>query len=754
MTDQPGRSDPAGLDDADCLALLELSGDQAAVVAADGAVVWSNGALGRRLGRPGGGPVAASDVHPDDRDVAGRVLTAARRGEAVDGLDVRYRDAAGRMWCWRWRVAPGPPGAPAALLASEPEGAGPGEVDLGRILDHSASAIFAKDLDGRYLLVNAAFARLLGTDARTVVGARTRDLWPEGPADPEERDARVLRTATAETDEEHVTLADGPHTILTSRFPLVDDDGRPCGVAGIATDITDRTRAAAAAGERQALLETILRASPDLVAVLDRTGRVTDLSEAAGELLGLRLPAEGDSWWQLVHPDDLPGLVAAFRRVLETAEGPEPLRYRVRRPDGGWSVLETRGGPVLAADGTVEGAVVVSRDVTAELVVEHQLRQALGDAEAANRAKSDSLSRLSHDLRTPLNSVLGFAQLLALDDLPPAQEEAVEHIVRAGRHLLDLIDEVIDVSKAETGTLDLAVATVPVMGVVADACDLIRPLAEQRGVAVGVEAGPADRAGLAVRADRQRLLQVLLNLLSNAVKYNRPGGHAQVGVEARGRAVAIEVVDTGPGIDPAARARLFEPFDRLGAEGSGVEGTGVGLSLSKQLVEQMGGRLSVESEIGRGSTFTVSLRAAAARPAPAPPSPDAGPTPPTGWLRVLLVEDNADNLALVREVLERRGSVALETATSGAEAVERARHAPPDLILLDVHLPDMDGDAVLDRLDADPATAEIPVAVITADATAAVRQRLRRHRVAAYLTKPIDVRHLLIVVDAARPGVA
>lgn len=751
MTQQPGRSGPDELDEHDWRSLLELSGEQAAVMAPDGTLVWSNGVLARRLGRAGAGPLAADDVHPDDRERAGAVRAAVGARRPLDALDVRYRAADGRMWSWRWRVEPAADGAPAVLLATELERIGPGEVDLEEILRRSSAAIFAKDLDGRYLLVNDAFLDMLGAGPAAVVGATAGEVWPDRASHFEARDAQVLRTGRPETYEEHLESAGGTRTVLTTRFPLTDDDGRVSGVAGVATDITDRTEAAARQRERQTLLEAVLRATPDLVAVLDRTGRVLDLSEAAGELLGLTSP-DVDKLAELVHPDDLAGLAGAYRQVLTEGVRPEVLRYRVRRAGGGWAVLETRGGPVLDRRGSVDGAVVVSRDVTAELVVEHQLRQALADAEAANRAKSDSLSRLSHDLRTPLNSVLGFAQLLAIDDLTPAQHEAVDHILQAGRHLLGLIDEVIDVSKIEAGAVEVAVSPVSVRAVAEDARNLIRPLADQRGVQVTVDLGPPDGRAVAVRADRQRLLQVLLNLLSNGVKYNRPGGQVVVRADPADDQVAIHVADTGPGIEPASRARLFQPFERLGAEGSGVQGTGVGLSLSKQLVEQMGGRLSVQSEVGAGSTFTVTLPAATPRQRP-PVEPAEPPVRrPEVAARVLLVEDNADNLALVRVALERHGGVEVDVATTGADAVAQAQARPPDLILLDVHLPDMPGDAVLDRLDRHPATADIPVAVVTADATADARQRLRRRRVAAYLTKPIDLRHLLIVVDAVRPA--
>jgi len=355
---------------------------------------------------------------------------------------------------------------------------------------------------------------------------------------------------------------------------------------------------------------------------------------------------------------------------------------------------------------------------------------------------------MSHELRTPLNSVLGFAQLLEMDELPVDQGEAVGHILRAGRHLLDLIDEVLDIARIESGRLNLSVERVSLAEVVRDAVDLTRPLAEHNGVSVSTSLDDLPAGGHVV-ADRQRLLQVMLNLLSNAVKYNRPGGTVVVAADAApDDRVCIAVVDSGRGIRPEDLHRLFEPFDRLGAEKTGVQGTGVGLTLSKHLVERMGGRLTVRSEPGAGSVFSVELAAVEAPDAFAAASeaPSVARVAP-GILRVLHVEDNLANLELVEQILARRRGVELRAAMYGGLGLELAREHRPDLILLDLHLPDMLGTEVFDRLQADPATAGIPVVVVSADATPNQIERLRAAGVAAYLTKPIDVRELLDVVE-------
>jgi CheY-like chemotaxis protein len=363
---------------------------------------------------------------------------------------------------------------------------------------------------------------------------------------------------------------------------------------------------------------------------------------------------------------------------------------------------------------------------------------------------------MSHELRTPLNSILGFAQLLQMDELPPDQSEAAAHILRAGRHLLDLIDEVLDIARIESGHLELMMSAVPVAVIVNDAVELTRLMAESAEVLVRIAIDPD--SDVLVEADRQRLLQVLLNLLSNAVKYNRAGGHVDVschqGVPGR---VRIVVADTGRGIRPEDADRVFTPFDRLGAEQSGVEGTGVGLALSQHLVQRMGGRIGFESVPDVGSSFFIELAIASERHEVLSEA-----TSSLGWsagvhhsdlggaFRVLLMEDDVANLDLVERVLARRPGVELLAALHGGLGIELAREHMPDLILVDLHLPDMHGTTVLDRLAEDPATAAIPVAVVGSDAAAHEVRQLLGRGVVGFLTKPFDVRALLSLVDAVR----
>lgn len=378
------------------------------------------------------------------------------------------------------------------------------------------------------------------------------------------------------------------------------------------------------------------------------------------------------------------------------------------------------------------------------------LAAARQEADRANRAKTEFLSRMSHELRTPLNAILGFGQVLEVSaDLDPRDREAAGHIVKAGRHLLDLIDEVLSLSRIEAGTMTFSLEPVEVAELVTDAVDLVRPLAQARGITVEVSA-----AGCAthVRTDRQRARQVLLNVLSNAVKYNHDGGRVAVSCRpGEDGGVRVAVADTGPGIHPDRQAALFEPFERLGAERSEVEGTGLGLALSRQMLGQMDGEIGVDSQPGEGATFWIELPRADGPAVPAP-APDR-PVPAGGRERstLLLVEDNLSNQRVVEAMLRARPGITVLPAVQGRLALDLAYEHRPDVIVLDLHLPDMPGREVLARLRADPRTREIPVIVSSADASERRARQLRADGATAYVTKPLDRATFLAAVDAALP---
>ena len=368
------------------------------------------------------------------------------------------------------------------------------------------------------------------------------------------------------------------------------------------------------------------------------------------------------------------------------------------------------------------------------------------EAQRANQAKTAFLSRMSHELRTPLTAVLGFAELLDMDDLTEGQHDSVRQIRKAGAHLLALINEVLDISRIESGNLQMSIEPMELGSVVGDALTLIRPIAEERGVKLSRRCGD----GVYIRADRQRVTQVLLNLLSNAVKYNREFGEVRLECEARGDTVRLSVTDTGLGIAPELLPRLFAAFDRLGAERRGIEGTGVGLMLSKGLVEAMGGTLTVESVPGQGSTFTVTLPVDTAPGAgeDAPADVEAAAPAAGRAVRVLYVEDNQANIDLVERFLARRPGVQLITTVQGRMALDLARVHRPDLVLLDLHLPDLDGESVLRELRGHVETADLRVAMLTADATSSQEARLLALGADDYVTKPLDFMRLTSLLES------
>jgi signal transduction histidine kinase len=386
---------------------------------------------------------------------------------------------------------------------------------------------------------------------------------------------------------------------------------------------------------------------------------------------------------------------------------------------------------------------------TRDLVAANEdLKRARLEADRANAAKSEFLARVSHDLRTPLNAIMGFAQLLNLDGLAADQVDSINHILRSGEHLLSLINEVLDISRIESGHLTLSLEPVSVIEAVDYALDLIKPMAGKRGISVS---GDAARE-LYVLADRQRLNQILLNLLSNAVKYNRDGGMAMVRASGDGDHVQITVTDTGAGIPPEKLTLMFTPFERLGAEQTGIEGTGLGLALSKRLAAEMKGSLTVESQVDRGTVFTVVLprshgegfRELVAPPVPVARADYAG--------SVLYIEDNASNVVLMERLLARRPGVRLEHAQDGRSGLEMLKRSRPNLVILDLHLSDMPGEEVLRRIWSDPSTRAVPVAVLSADASSRSQRRLRASGAVAYLTKPFDITEVLRLIDGIVGG--
>ena len=440
-----------------------------------------------------------------------------------------------------------------------------------------------------------------------------------------------------------------------------------------------------------------------------------------------------------IEDDEIGTLTDAFNQMLEHIESQSAALQDAR------DSLEIR---------------VVDRTIMLEKA-NSELTIATAEAAAANRAKSEFLSRMSHELRTPMNAILGFGQLLEMEEkLDVSQSENVAQILSAGNHLLDLIDEVLDISRIESGHMSLSLEAVSVRLITQETIDLMRPQAVKLGVEL-IQTVPEDSPSH-VLVDRQRLKQTLVNLLSNAIKYNRAAGKVTIRcdklsqdasldetVTALSSTLRIMVTDTGIGIPAEKLKRLFTPFDRLDAERTKVEGTGLGLALSKKMTELMGGALGVESAVGRGSSFWIDLPAAecpietldlssALVPSDVPESPARA---------IVYIEDNVSNLKVIEAIFTWRTGIKLFTAMQGSIGINLVREHSPDLVLLDLNLPDMSGREVLARLRADPETCDVPVLVLTADATPGQRERLLALGANSYLTKPLNVPAFLKIVD-------
>jgi signal transduction histidine kinase/DNA-binding response OmpR family regulator len=620
-------------------------------------------------------------------------------------------------------------------------------------------------------------------------------LWALSQEDPDwERRAVVLMTGDSSTEALQRAAELGVRDVLRKPFSGTELRAKLDSVLGGSREVETRPESSATSFAVPSLADfkTLFESAPGVYLVLDPDYVIVGASDAyLDATMTQRDAIVGKGIFEVFpdNPDD-PGAtgVRNLRASLDRVHRdrvPDTMaiqKYDIRRPQvsgGGfevryWSPVNT---PVLGTNQELLYIIHRVEDVTEfvrleqaeseqqQLTVDLQRRSAEMEAEifrrslelqeanrqlqAASSAKSEFLSKVSHELRTPLTSVLGFGELLSLTELSEEQHDWVGLILTAGRHLLALLDDVLDIARIEAGQLALTVEPVPVETLLSDAFELVRPLAAAAGIALR-QPPRRGRHGY-LRGDYQRLRQVLLNLLSNAIKYNRPGGTVTIDIEDRpADLIRLSITDTGRGLNDDELGRLFVAFERLGAPLAGVEGTGLGLVLSRDLVESMGGTLGVSSIVGVGSTFWVEL--AMAEPDSVEdlrPEHDAlvQPRPYLRARTVVYAEDMVANLNLVEEILKRRPGITLIPVMLGSIALDMVRQHQPDLVLLDVHLPDISGDEVLRRLQADETTRDIPVVILTADATKRRRDELLASGASEYLTKPIGMKVLLDALD-------
>ncbi|HYN60442.1 MAG TPA: ATP-binding protein [Rubrivivax sp.] len=640
---------------------------------------------------------------------------------------------------------------------------------------------YQSSTEGRQLRANQALVRLNGYATERELRAAVTDIAQEWYVDPQrrgefmhlmQRDGQVtdfVSEVYRHKSRERIWVRENAHVVRAA-------DGAPLYYEGTVEDIDRqrRTELALQASERR--FRAFTEKSQVLTVVCDAHSRVSYVSPASRRLLGCepeRLLHSRVSDW--LHPDDVSQAKADLAAVLDFSNSGEETVCRVRHADGSWRHLAVLANNCLA-DPAVAGVVLNLRDVSGRMRAEAALRalnaeleqrvqqrtlelvHARDEAQSANRAKSEFLSRMSHELRTPMHAILGFAQLLDTDPAPALgvpQRGHLREILRAGERLLSLINELLDLARIEAGHLLLQPEAVDVHALVLECMRTIEPLAQRHAVQlVQPVHAPGDYS---VFANRERLRQVLLNLLSNAIKHNRRGGQVRVQCEHESATtLRLVVSDNGAGLDAMQKDRLFHAFERLGADKAAIEGAGIGLALSKRLVELMHGQIGLDSEVGVGSRFWVRLAradSAAAAPAASATVPaeavdrDAGAALLGGT--VLYIEDNAVNVLLMEAMIEQQTRLRLISAALPETGLEMARAQRPDLILLDIQLPGIDGYEVLRRLRADSATRDIPVFAVSAHAIAVDIARGRAAGFDDYLTKPIDQRLLLAALQRA-----
>jgi len=619
---------------------------------------------------------------------------------------------------------------------------------------------YRSSIDGRQLRANDALVRLNGYASESEMLPAVNDIGLEWYVQAQrraefqqlmQRDGQVtdfVSEVYRHKTRERIWIRENAHLVRS-------DDGTPLYYEGTVEDITRQrhTEMALQASERR--FRAFTERAQVLTVVCDAQGSVSYASPAAQRLVGFA-PEElvGSCIFDWLHPDDLQLARKDMAAVLDFSSDELETVCRVHHADGQWRHLAVLANNCLA-DPAVAGVVLNMRDVSGRTRAEEALRalnaeleqrvqqrtlelvHARDEAESANRAKSEFLSRMSHELRTPMHAILGFGQLLQGDAALALAESSRTHlreILRAGQRLLGLINELLDLERIEAGQLALAPDAVELAPLLQECLLASDAVAKQHRVQL------PDPQTLSlpgrVMADRERLKQVLLNLLSNAIKHNRRGGQVGLQVEGDGDALRITVSDTGPGLDEAQRSRLFHAFERLGADRGAVDGAGIGLALSKRLVELMGGQIGLDSEPGVGSRFWVRLACVDAAPA-------AQDTTPVHSGTVLYVEDNPVNVLLMEAMLGQQTRLRLISADLPEAGLQLAREQRPDLVLLDIQLPGMDGYEVLRRLRADDGTRGIPVIAVSANAMPADIERGLAAGFDDYLTKPIDQRVLM-----------
>jgi len=622
-------------------------------------------------------------------------------------------------------------------------------------LEGSREGVWDWNISTKEMFYSTQWKANLGYNETEITGSF--DEWDQRihPEDRERCQADLYQTLYGKTpffsNEHRMLCKDGSYKWILARGQVVERDtnNNPIRVIGTHRDISEDKHADDALKESESLQRAILQTAADAIITIDTKGMIRTFNPAAERIFGYQaneIIGKNISILLPEHERD-----THERYTLKSQLHAPRIINQARdlqgcRKDGSLFPLELKVAPMNFAN--EKGFVGTLRDTTEYKQHEQALLQAKKEAEKANHAKSVFLTSMSHELRTPLNAIVGFGQLIQESNLDEENRDCAAQIVKAGHHLTQMINEILDIARIESGKQQFSLQALPIRDVLEELLSLIQPLSEEKRIRL---IRPAETCDAHVYADEKRIKQVLLNLLSNSVKYNYPGGHIRITCTTqKENIVRISIEDSGPGIDQEDLQRVFEPFERLNADRTDVEGTGIGLALSRVLVMAMGGRLGLDSEVGVGSTFWLEF------PAIKKPANLAHPETENDihlehikGKTILCIEDNVVNLKLIKAALNYEKSIQLISAMKGEQGVELAVTQTPDLILLDAHLPDISGNQVLSRLKSDPRSKHIPVIVVSADATQTQIDSMLATGAAAYLTKPFRIKEFWHQIESA-----
>ena len=640
------------------------------------------------------------------------------------------------------------------------------EEELKKISARLALAAFAGgvgvwDLDivNNILVWDKQMFELYGMDEKDFGGAYEawlQGVHPEDVIRGNEEIQMAIRNEKEFNTEFQVVWPDATvHIIRAMGIVQRDSSGTPLHLLGTNWDITAQKQSEKALRESESKHSSMISNISDVIGIIGIDGLMKYKSPNISKDFGWQ-PEDliGTNGWLTVHPDDLERIQKEFYAVLQKDDATKTVEYKYLCKDGSYKPIELTAIN-LVNDKVINGVLLNYHDITARRLAEEEIIKARNEAEKANLAKSEFLSRMSHELRTPMNSILGFAQLMEMGELIPAHKKGVNHILKSGKHLLDLINEVLDISKIEAGYVSLLMEPVQLNAAIKEMMAVVQHNAAKLYQTLELKDSPTNM--LCVKADQQRLKQVLLNLINNAVKYNHPGGSVVIKTELLQTGIAeipvirVSITDTGIGISSEDIQKLFLPFERVGAEKTEIEGTGLGLTVVKKLMDVMGGNVGVVSTPGEGSTFWIELPMVESTQSAAGKNdsfPGTENVPSNKSATILYFEDNSSNVELVEQILgSQRPGIRLISTKNGDHSVDFVMEHKPDLVLLDLNLPGIHGSEVLKLLQAEEKTKAIPVVIISADAMPHQLQRLIVAGAKKYLTKPLDVIGFLKVVD-------